>query len=198
MRKLTVKDFITYNNPCFACGKKITFRIGFYKTSEWASPGASYLRPIVSANYTEVDLKISYIDMIKLYIFHKDNKILSNNQPGLTKYLSEHKLFLSSTCTCHSEIESELLDFHLVTEHQYVAAVNIRYERLMVADGDNIYQFNSSFSDNKSTLVVYKQSEQTPVGSPAPTVIEMPLIPKYKFKSKEHYLEKMKTYILFS
>lgn len=196
MRKFTVKDFITYNNPCFGCGKKITFRIGFYTTSEYSSPIASYLRPIVLANYTEVDLKISYIDMIKLYIFHKDNKILSNNQGGLTKYLSEHTMFLSSTCTCHSEIESEPLDFHLIEDKQHVAAVQIKSERLVVTDADNMYQFYSSFPDKKSTLIVYKQNNDQPTSQP--TTIEMPLIPKYKFKSREHFLEKMKTYILFS
>ena len=200
MKKLTVKDFITYNNPCFSCGKKITFKVGFYNTDEMGPVHSSFLRPVVMANYTEIDLKITYIDAVKLYIFHKDNKILSNNQSGLTKYLNEHKLFLSSTCTCHTEMESETLDFHLVTEHQRVAAVNIKYERLMVNDGDNVYQFNSSFLDKKSTLIVYKREEQTghTLGAPAPTVIEMPLIPKYKFKNKDHFLEKMKTYILFS
>lgn len=196
MRKFTVKDFITYNNPCFGCEKKITFRIGFYKDSEYSSPIASYLRPIVLANYTEVDLKISYTDMVKLYIFHKDNKILSNNQSGLTKYLGEHKLFLSSTCTCHAEIESEPLDFHLIADKQYVSAVQIRSERLVVTDPDNMYQFYSSFLDKKSTLMVYKQNTDQPTSQPLS--IEMPLIPKYKFRNKEHFLDKMKTYILFS
>lgn len=197
MKKFTVKDFITYNNPCFACGKKITFKIGFYNTDEMGPVHSSFLRPTVMGNYTDIDLKITYMDSIKLYIFHKDNKILSNNQAGLTKYLSQHTLFLSSTCTCHSEIETENLDFHLVAERQYVSAVNIKFERLMVTEGDNLYQLNSSFCDKKSTLIVYKTDKQAAV-SGTPTVIEMPLIPKYKFKNRDHFLEKMKTYILFS
>ena len=167
MKKFTVKDFITCNNPCFACGKKINFQIGYCRveTGELASSGhqlASYLRPIVLANYTEVDLKITYIDAIKLYIFHKDNKILSNNQGGLANYLSNHKLFLVAECTCRTRTESGFLDFHLTTEHQYASAVEIRYECLMVTEKDNIYQFNSSFLDNKSTLIVYKNDGKYP------------------------------------
>lgn len=206
MRKFTVKDFITYNNPCFGCGKKITFKIAWYNTDEMGPVASSYLRPIVLANYTEVDLKITYIDAVKLYIFHKDNKILSNNQSGLTKYLSNHKLSLSATCTCYSEIESDILDFHLTTEHQYVAAVEIRSERLVVTDKNSTYRLYSSFPDNKSTLMVYKSNTDEPSSSlpntkpstSQPTTIEMPLIPKYKFRNKEHFIEKMKTYILFS
>lgn len=205
MKKFTVKDFIAYNNPCFGCGKNINFKIGFYSNNEMGKAWASYLRPSVLANYTEIDLKITYSDAVKLYIFHKTNKILTNNQAGLTKYLTEHKLFLSSTCQCQTTIETGPMDFHLLTENQFVSAVPISFEMLLVRSQDNIYQLTSSFPDNKSTLNVWK-AEDTYIkyGKLKPqlpsqaTTIEMPLIPKYKFKNKEHFLEKMKTYILFS
>ena len=195
-RLFTVKDFITYNNPCFSCGKKIAFEISIYHNG--IDRGSfSYRTPIVLANYTEIDLKITYIDAVKLYIFHKDNKILSNNQSGLSKYLSDHRLSLRATCSCHSEIASEDLDFSLTTERQYVAAVRISFERLSVTEGDNNYHLISSFPDNKSVLTVWKTDRVTGFTN-APTTIEMPLIPKYKFRDREHFLEKMKLYTLFS
>jgi hypothetical protein len=129
MRKFTVKDFIAYNNPCFSCDNQINFKIGFLDLETKAD--ISYLRPTVTPNYTEIDLVITYSDALKLYIFHKTNKILTNSQRGLTRYLSSHKLFLHSTCDrCYTQIESQFLDFNL--DKGFVAAVGLSSERLMV------------------------------------------------------------------
>ncbi len=194
MRKFTVKDFIAYNNPCFSCSNPINFRIGFLDLETKAD--ISYLRPVVTPTYTEVDLIIKYAntDALKLYIFHKTNKILTNSQQGLTKYLSSRKLFLSSTCDrCYTQIESQYLDFNI--DKAYVSAVGISTERLMVNDGDNLYQINSFFMAEKSNLIVDKLDKLKPL---TPFQLDLPLIPKYRFKDKAHFIQKMKTYITFS
>jgi hypothetical protein len=194
MRKFTVKDFIAYNNPCFSCNSQINFRIGFLDLETKAD--ISYLRPAVTPTYTEVDLIIKYAntDALKLYIFHKTNKILTNSQQGLTKYLSSRKLFLSSTCDkCYTQIESQYLDFNL--DKGFVSAVGISSERLMVSDGDNLYQINSFFMAEKSNLIVDKLDKVRPL---SPFQLDLPLIPKYRFKDKAHFIHKMKTYITFS
>lgn len=193
MRKFTVKDFITYNNPCFSCGNQINFRIGFLDLETKAD--ISYLRPVVGPQYTEVDLVIKYAnqDALKLYIFHKTNKILTNSQQGLTKYLSSRKLFLASSCDkCYTKIESQYLDFNL--DKGFVAAVGISTERIMVNDGDSLYQIDSFFMAEKSNLVVARLDS----AKMAPFQLDLPLIPKYRFKNKEHFIRKMKTYITFS
>ena len=192
MRKFTVKDFIAYNNPCFSCGRPVNFRIGFFDLETKADN--SYLRPTVTLNYTEIDLKISYRDSLKLYIFHKTNKILTDSNQGLTKYLSSRKLFLSSSCDkCLTQIESQYLDFNV--DKGYVAAVGIATERLIVEDKHNRYQIDSFFMADKSKLVVDRIDRTTPL---SPMQLELPLLPKYRFKNKEHFLHKMKTYITFS
>lgn len=192
MKKFTVKDFIAYNNPCFSCDNQINFRIGFLDLETKAD--ISYLRPTVGPNYTEIDLVITYSDALKLYIFHKTNKILTNNQVGLTNYLSSHKLFLSSTCDrCYTSIDSQYLDFH--PDKGYVAAVGISSERLMVMDDHNLYRINSYFMADKSNLAVDSVDKTRPL---SPITLELPLLPKYRFRDKKHFLEKMKTYVLFS
>jgi hypothetical protein len=192
MRKFTVKDFIAYNNPCFSCDNQINFKIGFLDLETKAD--ISYLRPTVTPNYTEVDLVITYSDALKLYIFHKTNKILTNSQQGLTKYLSSHKLFLHSTCDkCYTEVESQFLDFNL--DKGFVGAVSLSSERLMVSDKENLYQINSFFMADKSNLVVDKLDRAKPL---TPLRLELPLLPKYRFKDKKHFIEKMRTYLLFS
>ena len=192
MRKFTVADFIAYNNPCFSCDNQINFKIGFLDLETKAD--ISYLRPTVGPTYTEIDLLITYSDALKLYIFHKSNKILTNSQQGLTRYLSSHKLFLHSTCDrCYTQIESQYLDFNL--NKGFVAATGISSERLMVTDEHNLYQINSYFMANKSNLIVDSIDKTRPL---SPTKLELPLIPKYRFRDKKHFLEKMKTYVLFS
>jgi hypothetical protein len=194
MRKFTVKDFIAYNNPCFSCGNPINFRVGFLDLETKAD--VSYLRPVVTPNYTEIDLIIKYSDAeaLKLYIVHKTNKILTNSNRGLTKYLSSRKLFLASACDkCYTQIESQFLDFNV--DKSYVAAVGLSTERLMVNDGTNMYQINSSFIENKSKLLVDKLDRTKPL---SPFTLDLPLIPRYRFKNKEHFISKMKTYITFS
>ena len=192
MRKFTVADFIAYNNPCFSCDNQINFKIGFLDLETKAD--ISYLRPTVGPTYTEIDLLITYSNALKLYIFHKTNKILTNNRQGLTRYLSGHKLFLRSACDkCYSQIESQYLDFNL--DKGRVLAVGISSERLVVMDKQNIYQINSFFLADKSNLIVDRIDKTRPL---SPTNLELPLLPKYRFKNREHFIDKMKTYIVFS
>lgn len=194
MKKFTVKDFIDYNGPCFSCDNPINFRVGFLDLETKAD--ASYLRPVVTANYTEIDLIIKYsnAEALKLYIFHKTNKILTNNSQGLTKYLSSRKLFLSSSCDrCLTQIDSQYLDFNI--DKSYVAATGVATERLMVTDKHNLYQINSSFMADKSILTVDRVDRTTPL---SPLQLELPLLPKYRFKNREHFLQKIKTYVTFS
>jgi len=194
MRKFTVKDFIAYNNPCFSCGNQINFKIGFVDLETKAD--TSYLRPVVTPIRTEIDLIIKYsnTEVLKLFIDHKTNKILTNSNQGLTNYLSSRKLFLSSSCDkCYTQIESQYLDFNL--DKGYVAAVGLSTERLLVNDGTNMYHINSSFIEEKSRLVVDRLDSTKPV---SPFTMDLPLLPKYKFKNKSHFVSKIKTYLLFS
>jgi hypothetical protein len=101
---------------------------------------------------------------------------------------------LSSTCDrCYTQIESQYLDFNI--DKAYVSAVGISTERLMVNDGDNLYQINSFFMAEKSSLIVDKLDKLKPL---TPFQLDLPLIPKYRFKDKAHFIQKMKTYITFS
>lgn len=187
-----VKDFIAYNNPCFSCGSAINFRIGVLNLED--ADEATSLRPMVFPNYTDIDLLITYSNSLKLYIFHKTNKILTNDGQALTRHLSGHKLFLSSDCSkCYTQAQSLPLDIDL--DKGLVKTVGLNTERLMVSDAKNMYQIETSFPDNKSVLSVDKLDSVKPM---APLILNLPLLPKYKFKNKEHFINKIKTYTLFS
>lgn len=188
----TIKDFITYNNPCFSCKHLINFKIGFFDLETKAD--VSYLRPLVTTTHTEVDLLITYNDVLKLFIFHETNKITTNNREALTKYLRRHKLFLQSACDrCYTKVESRYLEFNL--EKGLIRAVGLLTERLIVSDKKKLYQIDSLFIVERSTITVSQLDKILPL---SPTILELPLLPKYHFQDKQHLIEKCKLYVLFS
>jgi hypothetical protein len=65
----------------------------------------------------------------------------------------------------------------------------------MVSDEDNLYQINSSFLAEKSILVVDRLDKTRPL---SPITLELPLMPKHRFRDKQSLIEKMKLYVLFS
>jgi hypothetical protein len=209
MKKFTVRDCIAYNNPCFSCGNAINFTIGAIRSMESTMIDGgvlSHLRPTVKQDHTEVDLIITYSDAVKLIIFHKTNKIQTNNAEGLTKYLASHKLFLSSLCNeCNTLIESNNLDFDL--GQQRINAVGIACESLFIIDKDKEYYIRSYFLQEKSIITISKLVSSKPLSlsptkylhHPSPkTTLELSLLPKYRFKNKQHLLEKLKLFVLFS
>ncbi len=192
MKTFTVKDFITYNSPCFSCGSKISFKIGvsFIKNRQ----PSTYLVPIVSSDFIEIDLKINYNNGLKLKILPKTNKFTVSSMKGLTTYLEKHNLFLRSYCdNCRTCIDSQFLEFNLLKE--FIKPVGISDERLIVRNGNYMYELYSSFIDNYSSLFI----SQPPINTLNSNIrIELPLLPMYKLKNKEHFIKKVKTYILFS
>ena len=180
MEQFTVKDFLTYRNPCFLCGTVNTVRIGGHI-------------PSILPNYMEIDLKINYSNAIKLFIFHKTNKILSNNKDGLTQLLESRTLNLSSFCfNCSSNRSSEDLVFDL--NKDIILPVKIAAETLYSSEGYKRYELISNYRDNRSFIHIWEA--KTP--SSKDINKELSLIPSSKFKTKEQFIEKMKLYALFS
>lgn len=202
MKKFTVKDFITYNNPCFSCDNKINFYIGIQTVPPidpdpkypLGSIHPSFIRPIVSMEYSELDLNISYNNSLSLKIYHKTNKIDSNNMTELFRYLKSHRIILQSRCDkCFSCIESNDLSFNY--DKKFIYPATIKSERLLVSDDENLYHMYSWFATGKTDLNVDKINRAFPM---SPLHLKLPLLPLYKFKNRQHFIEKIKTYLVFS
>jgi hypothetical protein len=191
MKQFTVKDFIAYNNPCFSCQRAISFRICVAIKPDGT---AVSLRPTVSLDQTEIDLKTTYLDTLKLWIFHTTNKIISSNFSELTEYLNNNTIFLMSTCdNCGTGIQSEVLTFNL--DKGYIKPVTINSEGLIIYDDKSLYEIFSDFENKKTSVLINVLDKTHPI---SPVRFELPLLPLYKFKTRERILEKLKTYLTFS
>lgn len=193
MKQFTVKDFIAYNNPCFSCKENIHFKVMLVPT-RGSSSDVVPLRPTVNKDYTVVDLKTTYTQTLQLWIFHQTNKIIASDPRSLKDFLEDHKLYLNSRCDkCFTVIESHFIEFNL--DKSYIKPISIWYENIIVTDEHNMYQMQSSFFEEKSTIVINRMDKATPV---SPVTFEVPLLPLYKFDDREHFIHKMKTYLVFS
>jgi hypothetical protein len=193
MKKFTVKDFISYNAPCFSCQSKVTIKIGVM-TIESTDFNIALLSPVISNNSTDIDLKINYNNSLTLKIFHKTNKFQASSMKGLTEYLAGHKLFLRTNCDhCYTKVESQYLEFNLLKG--FIKPAGVSNELLIVNDGSNLYQVHSSFIEEKSLVIVDRINKTTPI---TPLRLELPLLPLYKLKDRQHFIDKIKTYLIFS
>jgi hypothetical protein len=189
MKHFTVKDFIAYNNPCFSCNQNVSITFG---VAESGVDGWAYLKPLITTGYTSIDLKITYTKTLKLVINHTTNKFTASDLAELASYLSTHRIFLRSQCDkCYSIIDSCYLDLNL--NKGFIHPTTISQESLIVTDDKNMYHVYSSFASENSVIIVDKLDKPA-----SPIRFDAPLITLSKFKNKERFLNKMRTYLVFS
>lgn len=195
MKKLTIKDFILYNNPCINCGNNISFQICCVKKCDPNSITAiNYLSPIINGTLLEISPLIRYNKRINLKIDCKTNKFEVSSIALLKKYLTDYDLFLESACNfCHSKIWSNNLKFNIDVDNKFVYPTEIYYEYLKINDVNNNYVLTSSFDSKKTTISVSKKDDKQSRFNI--TVAFMPLV---KFKDKTDLLNKLRMYVLFS
>ena len=188
----TIKDFITYNNPCFNCSKNIKIDLGYqhtYSTSGYAKNIEATTECLV------FELKVGYFDYLSLKIYYKDNSIETNNPPLFQDYIRDKKLYLRSFCSyCHTEIISDYLLVNL--EKGRIDPLQLKNERLLINDTAALYYISSDYSANTSVLVADRIDKTNPL---SPTKLtDLPILPLYTFKNKEHLLKKIRTWLTFS
>lgn len=192
MEKFTLKDFIGYNNPCFSCGKRIKLSIVCSKISEDKTNYDAELRPLVSVDGTIVDLQITYNKTLQLYIEHKTNKITISDLKKFQEYIQTHKLHLRTHCDgCQTCVHSFFLDFDL--KQHYLKPTGISSEYLYISDQQNSYLIRSKVFDSTTDIKVISNSARTDIIN-----IKTPLLLLGKFKTREKWLHKLKTYLIFS
>lgn len=194
MKQFTVKDFIKYNGPCFNCNNPINFRVG---VSNYNADAVATLRPSFKNDHFSVDVQIKNSRSLQLWVFYKTNKIVTSDIKEFKSFVRDHSVYLKSYCDkCYCSIESKALEFD--TDNLFIKPVGIARESLHVDTEKAIIHIESYDLDpnNSGTVATITSLEKKATAPPAR--INLPLIPLYKFQTKEKMLEKLKTYIVFS
>lgn len=191
MKTFTVKDFLMLNSPCFGCGGDIDIRIGVTNTELDLDV---YLKPSYALQHLTIPLVIKYNSSLKLIIDCKTNKFAASDLALLTAYLKSNKLFLSCRCSlCLTTFVSEHLEFNL--RRQYIKPVGVLREFIIVQDRKNKYEFYSIASRESTMLTVFSMKD----GYMSKTFhLDLPIIHRHRFKDKEHLMNKIRTYLVFS
>jgi hypothetical protein len=188
--RLTVKDVIEYNSPCFNCNNSILVKICIVNPEKISLDNR--VNMIYSNNILECNLNIKYNSILNLKIDPKRNKFYTSHPQALTKFLSDYRLHLVSYCDgCQTEIHSNDLVFDF--NKSIIEPTDIAREILYVNDNDTAYQIVSAKHFDISQLIIKYVNQNK-----EPFYLKLPFIPLSQFKTKEKFIQKIKTYLLFS
>ncbi len=187
MKNFTVKDFILYNGPCFSCGKKVTINV---LSNNPESNQFQKLPQFLKNNIIDVTLRIKYSHSLNLQISISDNKFKVSNMEEFISYLGCRELYISSNCKfCQNFIYSNPLQFD---RKMFIRPITILREVLSTTSKNVFYSLMSEYSENETKINVLDKNTNKMMK------MNIPLLPLYRFKTKEKLVNKMRTYILFS
>lgn len=196
MRKFTIKDFILYASPCFGCGEKISFWMGFTDLQDEKAQ-LTHKPIMVTGDSSTLDIRTTYHGNLFLTINHKTNKFQTSDLQEFSVFIKKHQMFLQTNCKkCHMNIDSRFLEFNLVKG--FIKPIGISYEKITLTDNINYYLIGSSYFENLSIISIIKKPTNYYDTSTTSLRLEVPILPLYKFKNKNQLIEKIKLYLLFS
>lgn len=192
MKSYTVKDFFKLNSPCYSCGEKVNIHANIH-TMDHMPPVK--LNVSVTPDRYSIPLYINYNNNnLKLIIEPKTNKYSVSNEASFIEYIKNHKIYLTVGCDeCLTLMASHYLEFNILGS--YIKPIGISNQHLVLLDKNNRYVINSNFIDNETNIMILAIKELPQYSS---SYLKLPLLPHYRFKNKEHFIAKIKTYLLFS
>lgn len=198
-KKFLVKDFIQYCSPCFACDQLMTLRFGYEERHPEVLPPEddcpNSVNTTVTDKYVEAELHIRYHTNLKMWIYHRNNKVVTSDGPAFSDYLAKKRLFLYCRCNnCRSDVATKPLDFQ--TFNGVVGPATLRFERYNISVGNHRYRLETDFV--KGTSVGRLRTYIAPNVSREDLVFNMKLLPKYKLGHRQKLIDKLNIYATFS
>lgn len=198
MNKMTVKDFIIHNSPCFSCGNTISLKLIVKKKGDKNKMSLSeVIGFVINRDVVEIKLTVSYSFQLKLNIQYKTNKFSTNNLKKFQEYMDKFDCHMQSSCNkCNTWITSDILQFNL--DDNIINPLEITEEYLKVrVDTFTDYTLHNLYDIKKSFFQVITKPEDLKQPTKFFTK-ELPLIPLSKIKTRNKFISKLKTYLIFS
>lgn len=186
---MTLNDFIQYNNPCFSCNSKISLTL--HMVNEKTNIHTP-LKPVPFKKYIKFALQVGYRDSLDLIIDPINNKFDSNNHSHLKTYLLNREINFEIECQkCETAIITNKVEF--MFKDGFIKPLTIKFEDLIVKNKNNIYKVYNFYNENRAAAEIINKKGNSPN-----VIIDIKLFPLFKFKTKENFIKKLKTYLIFS
>ncbi len=198
MRKLTLKDFLTFYTPCISCGAKasLVWIVNRKDVNGLMSMGliTGEFPTNLNGKLLEINLKLTYFNKFSLMIDITSHAFISTDSAQFTQYIGESDCYIQLKCLkCNSQVLTNYLQFDL--NRRILKPITIKGEQWHIMDDEHIYNIYTNMERDESEIIVDKINAPTPL-SPWRKVLES--MPINRFNSKDDFLERIKTYMVFS
>ena len=131
MRKLTLKDFLSFYTPCLSCNAKNSLSwIVNYKSPKLVMPSNINLgefSPILNGKQLEIDLKVTYFNKFSLMIDVVSHSFISSDASQFLSYTLETNCFIQLKCMkCNSHVLTNNLEnlLEIIKERKTSSGIN--------------------------------------------------------------------------
>lgn len=168
MNKFTLKDLISYNNPCIECGMGTNLQLMSYSKSDgdWKYPTViNYI--LINKNKLSFVLETKWANSLSLIIDPKNHEYTFKSVVGNAEK-TDNKIFLSylmanymtiriSCVRCQTFTETSELEFR----EKYVEPLRLDRELLYLSDGKMEYYLQTSFVRKTTKFSFVQRTEAT-------------------------------------
>jgi hypothetical protein len=181
---------MNYNNPCFSCNSKISFTLNLINRNTLIE---TPLKPVTTQKYIKFKLLVGYDSCLELVINRITNQFSSNDPEFLMTHLKSRDIRFTSYCIkCGTSIQSNMAA--LSFDNGFIKPLTISREYLIAKVKNYEYVATTIFEENKSHLLIVDKKKN----SLDNFSISTSLLPLYKIKTKQKFIDKLKLYAVFS
>lgn len=194
MRKFTLKDFLSFYTPCLSCKNKVNITWSARKTALDFTASLGEFAPNFDGKHLSIDLKTTYYNKFSVMIDITSHSVISSDSAEFARYAAETECFVNLKChKCNSYIASTQFKFDL--NKRILKPFSIDSEMWHMIDDEHMYNIYTTMHNEESHIIVDKINATTPI---SPWQKKITAIPINRFMGKEDFLERIKTYMVFS
>lgn len=186
MKKFTLNDIIEYYPICMNCQRptRMSFRSNL-------SGMVSERIPIISSYSILIPLSINYNSSLNIEIVRSSNRVISGDFEALAQYFQHRQFIIRIGCSmCVSLIETKIISFDF--QKGVLNPLTLDYEQINIRDGYNVYCATTIFNtvDPKTKIEAFSFKKDVSLQI-FDFKASLNHYPKYKWKQKEKFLNKV-------
>jgi len=177
MDKMSIKDFIYFLSPCFACGSKN--KIIF-------SDGEKEYDANINDNILSCDISIKYVKSKHFSLNLNTSQLFTNYL-----YFFNKKIWIVLACSdCKGYSCSNVLQIKKISNINYLSSIETYIQSYFFKIKDKEYVLFSDKKNNYTTLSLGLKNQEK-------KYLDLPFIDTMQFKTKEKVVEKINNLLAF-